>query len=150
MKNEHRNRAVTQLVLAVLKTNAAVWRAGEAISAEVGLSASRWQVLASLARGGAWLTVPELARDLDLTRQGTQKQVDLLVQQGFVALEDNPQHRRSVRVRLTSSGRRMNDRALRRWARVSTRLLPAKSVTQLRELDGLLRTLTDELDAALG
>lgn len=148
MKTEHGNHVVTTLALSVLKTHAAIWRVGEVIASELGISAARWQVLASLARTNGPMTVPQLARDLDVTRQGAQKQVDQLALQGLVVLEDNPAHQRSSQVRLTSAGKRMNDRALRRWCRVATRMAKSYSVTQLREFDAMLRSMAAMLDAS--
>lgn len=50
-------------------------------------------------------TVPQIARDLFITRQGVQTVVDEARGLGFVELHDNPAHRRSRLVTLSASGR---------------------------------------------
>lgn len=52
------------------------------------------------------LTVPQLARQRGTSRQNVQVQVDRLAHAGWVIYVDNPDHRRSGRLQLTSAGKR--------------------------------------------
>jgi DNA-binding MarR family transcriptional regulator len=76
---------------------------GDALHADLGITASMRAVLESLARGGAQ-TVPQMARARPVTRQHIQAIVDQLLDAGLVALQPNPAHKRSSLVTLTGAG----------------------------------------------
>jgi DNA-binding MarR family transcriptional regulator len=65
-----------------------------------------------LARGPS--TVPQVAREFDVTRQSVQALVDVGVAGDLLELRDNPQHRRSRLVAPTDLGRRTFDEVHRR------------------------------------
>jgi DNA-binding MarR family transcriptional regulator len=71
----------------------------------MGMSVGVRAVLDQLRRGGD-LTVPQMARDQDLSRQFVQRMVNDARDAGWVELVDNPAHRRSSLVRLTGAGAR--------------------------------------------
>jgi DNA-binding MarR family transcriptional regulator len=68
-------------------------------------SAGRRGVLRSLDRLGPQ-TVPQLARARPVSRQHIQTIVNGLLEDGLVATEENPAHRRSFLLRLTPKGKR--------------------------------------------
>jgi DNA-binding MarR family transcriptional regulator len=68
-------------------------------------SAGRRGILRSLDRLGPQ-TVPQLARARPVSRQHIQVLVSGLLNDGLVATEENPAHRKSALVRLTAKGRR--------------------------------------------
>lgn len=70
-------------------------------------------VLEFLARNGP-TAVPGIARSRHVTRQHIQGLVNDLLELRLVSLEDNPAHRRSALVRLTSEGQKAMDRMKRR------------------------------------
>ena len=78
--------------------------AGDALAAPAGQSSARWRVLAAVEDRP--MTVAQIARAWSLARQSVQRIADLLVRDGLVAYEDNPEHRRAKLVRLTPAGRR--------------------------------------------
>ena len=67
-------------------------------------------------------TVPQMARARPVSRQYIQTLVDQLTDEGHVELIDNPSHRRSSLVRLTSRGKAFVDAAMRRQAKIFSRL----------------------------
>jgi DNA-binding MarR family transcriptional regulator len=71
----------------------------------MGMSVGVRAVLDQLRRGGD-LTVPQMARDQDLSRQFVQRMVNDARGAGWVELVDNPAHRRSSLVHLTRAGAR--------------------------------------------
>jgi DNA-binding MarR family transcriptional regulator len=73
-------------------------------------------VLEFLSRTGP-ASVPQIARRRFVTRQHIQALVNRLLEQGLVALDQNPAHRRSALVTLTPPGRRLIERILKREAR---------------------------------
>jgi len=96
--------AATKLVLSTFRANGRLLEAGDLLSADEGLTSSRWQVLGAMALAERPITVPQIARRMGLTRQSVHATVNRLVQDGLVELGPNPDHRRSPIVRLTKAG----------------------------------------------
>jgi DNA-binding MarR family transcriptional regulator len=130
---------LTDLVLEVFRLNGALLAAGDGLGADIGLTSARWQVLGALADGPQM--VPRIARDMGLTRQGVQRTVNVLLDEGLVALRDNPHHKRAKLVDLTAEGRaRLDEVTARqmRWANaVTERLAMADLQTAARAAAGI-------------
>jgi DNA-binding MarR family transcriptional regulator len=90
------------LVADLYEAAGAVRRHGERIAAAAGQTQARWQVL-SVASEGDW-TVPHIARRLGISRQAVQRVTDELLVDGLVRSEPNPNHQRSLLIRLTDTG----------------------------------------------
>ena len=52
------------------------------------------------------MSVAQIARAMNLTRQSVQRVADLLVEEGLSAYENNPAHARAKLLRLTAKGRK--------------------------------------------
>jgi DNA-binding MarR family transcriptional regulator len=145
LKTKKSTEALTDLALAVFRANGALIARGDVLVASVGLTSARWQVLGALALASGTLTVPEIARSMGLTRQGIQKQVNLLIEDGLVSTRANPAHERSHFVELTAAGRAAYSRAEQRWTVEAARLSKGRSLSGLkgavRELDELVERL---------
>jgi DNA-binding MarR family transcriptional regulator len=113
---------------------------GDALHADLGITASMRAVLESLARAGAQ-TVPQMARARPVTRQHIQAIVDQLLEAGLVALQPNPAHKRSSLVGLTKAGEEafavMSDREAVVLERIAAGLDQAEVRTALRVLGQL-------------
>jgi DNA-binding MarR family transcriptional regulator len=118
---------------------------GEAIARTVEQTQARWQVM-SAASGGPH-TVPQIARTLGVTRQNVQRIADALVADGSAAYQDNPDHRTSPHLVLTSRGRAALDRLTKAasgyHARLARKLPPSEIVALQRGLRRLLEALTE-------
>jgi DNA-binding MarR family transcriptional regulator len=99
-----KEETATKLILSTFRANGLLLDAGDFLSADEGLTSARWQVLGAIAVAGRPLTVPQIARRMGLTRQSVHATVNRLVQDGFLELLPNADHRRSPLVRLTTSG----------------------------------------------
>jgi DNA-binding MarR family transcriptional regulator len=99
--------ALTSLFLKLFRVNGLLVLTGDHLSKEPGLTSARWRVLGALADGP--LTVAQIARNMGLKRQSVQRLVNVLSQQEFLKLSDNPNHRRARLVQLTESGRNRFD-----------------------------------------
>jgi DNA-binding MarR family transcriptional regulator len=104
MRTEPGEKA-TEVVLAVFRANGLLLAAGDSLSAPLGLTSARWQVLGAIALSESPLTVPQISRRMGLTRQSVHATVNRLVADGLVELVPNADHRRSSLVQLTESGR---------------------------------------------
>ena len=108
---------MSELVVHAFRLNGLLTSAGDAMAEPAGQTSARWRVLAAIENTP--LTVPQIARAWWLSRQSVQRVADALVDEGFAAYDDNPDHRRSKLVRITRRGtaalRRIRD-AQRVWA----------------------------------
>lgn len=93
-----------RLVADVVEAAGAIRRLGDSMASEVGQTQARWQVLSVLSEGD-W-TVARAARRLGITRQSVQRVADLLLEEGLLVAEPNPDHARSPLIRLTREGER--------------------------------------------
>ena len=92
-----------QLVDETSSLSELVDRHREALAQTLGQSRARWQVLATLLPED--LTVPQIGRQLRLTRQSVQRIADRLSEDALIRFVINPDHRRSFRLTLTDHGR---------------------------------------------
>jgi len=103
-------------------------------------------VLEFLLRNGL-TTVPDIARSRAVTRQHIQTLVNALLEQDLVVLEDNPLHKRSSFVTLTTEG----ERIMRRMRKREGQLYRATEFGVKRnELKTAARTLEHVRDALKG
>jgi DNA-binding MarR family transcriptional regulator len=78
-------------------------RSSEQTAAAHGQTVARWHVMSVLSDQPH--TVPTVARRLGLARQSVQRVADDLVAAGLVKRSDNPDHQRSPKLVLTTTGR---------------------------------------------
>ena len=94
--------ALRQLVLEVFRLNGALLRHGAALTAPVGQTQARWQVIGAVAE--ATRTVTPNARRMGMSRRSVQRDADLLVKDDILRFDPNPDHARSPLLRLTPHG----------------------------------------------
>jgi DNA-binding MarR family transcriptional regulator len=136
----------TGLVLETFRFNGRLLAAGDALTADLGLSSARWQVLGALQLAGRPLTVPQIARNMGLTRQGVQRLADLLADRGLMEFVDNPEHQRAKLLRLTARGRAALERIDRRQRRWAARMVRGLDRRALRGAYLVLRRLRERLE----
>ena len=143
----HRTDAETlsDLVLTIFRVHAALTDWGDEFSAPEGLSSARWQMLGALALAGEALTAPQMAARMGVTRQGAQKQLNLLVGAGLVGARPNPTHKRSCLYVLTGEGRACFDVVDARWRQHAERVSGSIGRSEVERAAGLLSALADAL-----
>jgi DNA-binding MarR family transcriptional regulator len=117
--NHPETALLTKIILTVFRVNGLLLEAGDALVKPLRLTSARWQVIGAIALAGAPLTVPQIAAAMGITRQGVQKQVNMLVSEGLLVQRLNPGHKRSAFYALTSRGARVYanvDSLQTRWA----------------------------------
>lgn len=133
---------MTALILELFRLNGRLLAAGDRLVADLGLTSARWQVLGAIALSVSPEPVARLARSMGLQRQGVQRIVNELVEEGLVALKDNAHHRRARLVVLTESGSKVYAAATRRqkpWAVTLSKGLKSKDLNCTRRLLAELR-----------
>ena len=150
MSTDTSHEGLTRAVLAVFRTNGALLGWGDRFAAPQGLTSARWQMLGALALAAEPLTAPRVAEAMGVSRQGAQKQLDLLVDEGLVDRAPNPANARSPLHRLTRKGARIYSQVNQRWeerARRLARLLGPEDIAATRRF---LSRLVDELEREQG
>lgn len=123
--------ALTGLVLDLFRLNSLLVTAGDRLVAGLGLTSARWQILGSVAAAERPEPVAWLARNMGANRQNIQRIINDLHDQGLVAFETNPHHRRAQLVVLTDKGRQTFDAAMRLqapWINALADGLPIKDI----------------------
>jgi DNA-binding MarR family transcriptional regulator len=134
---------LTELILEIFRVNGLLLAAGDRLSKNLGLTSARWQVMGALADGP--LTASQVARRMGLTRQSVQRLVDLLTEEGLIALDENPDHRRAKLIRLTDEGQRRLARMSEIQAGWADRIGKGLSVERVSDATSLLQDLRDRL-----
>ena len=96
---------MTSLILAIFRLNGRLLLAGDRLVAGLDLSSARWQVLGAIALAERPQPVAWLARNMGLNRQGVQRIVNEMRDDGLIELHPNPHHRRAHLVVLTKRGK---------------------------------------------
>lgn len=105
--------ALTGLILDLFRLNSLLLTAGDRLVAGLGLTSARWQILGAIVAAERPQPVAWLARDLGANRQNVQRIINDLYDEGLVAFEANPHHRRAQLVILTEKGKQTFDAAMR-------------------------------------
>lgn len=140
--------AVTDLTLTVFRLNGALLHWGDRLVAPLGLTSARWQMLGAIALAPGPLTAPQIGDAMGVTRQGAQKQLNLLLEQGLVASRANPGHRRSPHYALTPRGARLYRRAERLWVASAALLATRVPPDRARAATATLASMLHGLDAS--
>jgi DNA-binding MarR family transcriptional regulator len=148
MKDSSETQALTRLTLMIFRLNGALLQWGDQLTGPLGLTSARWQMLGALALAGTPLTSPQIGEAMGVTRQGAQKQLNLLAEIGLVEAQPNPAHSRSPLYRLTSRGQQMYARADALWKTRARELVALIPSSRLRSATAALESLIDYLHAA--
>jgi len=146
MGKEDKHAALQDLIVEVFQANGQLLAKGDQLSADMGLTGARWQVLGALHLEEQALTVAQIARRMGLQRQSVQRLTDILVEQEILAYHPNPEHKRAKLVDFTAKGRQVFDNMeviQQNWAEAITGDFTAK---ELQQATTLLRRLRDKLD----
>ncbi|WP_233168459.1 MarR family winged helix-turn-helix transcriptional regulator [Xylophilus sp. ASV27] len=139
---------MTNIILTVFRLNGALASWGDAFGSTEGLTSARWQMLGALALAGQPQTAPQVATRMGLTRQGAQKQLNLLAADGLVESHPNPRHQRSPLFVLTRQGQQAYASVDERWRAHAQRVAVAFSPADLdavgEVLTALVQTYTSE------
>ena len=114
-----KEKLVADLMVLVFRLNGRLLEEGDRLVEGLNLTSARWQVLGALSLAGQPLTAPQIADAMGITRQGAQKQLNLLMEERLLERRPNPSHERSPLYVLTDAGVRAfseADRLCDLWA----------------------------------
>lgn len=138
--------ALTDLVLDLFRVNSLILTAGDRLVAGLGLTSARWQILGAIDAAEHPQPVSWLARDMGANRQNIQRIVNDLHEQGLVAFETNPHHKRAQLVVLTDKGKQTFDAAMRLQAPWINDLSDGLSLKDMKTIQGALNALRQKLE----
>ena len=93
------------------------------------------------------LTVPQIAEMRPTSRQRMQRLADELADDGLVKFVDNPKHRRSKLVRLTSKGEARYRELNARLLSIASTMAGALGEAEIRNAAEVVRQLSDDVKA---
>lgn len=140
---------LSDIMVTIFRVNARLLHKGDELVAPLQLTSARWQVLGAVALAGTPLTAPQIGEAMGVTRQGAQKQLNRMVEEGLFKVLPNPHHARSTLYELTATGQQAFDRAMAREAVWAAELAQGLSLAELESALGFLQTLHARLDAPL-
>lgn len=104
MKHTSEGEILTDIILNIFRLNGLLLLEGDQITQEFGLTSARWKVLGAIALAAESITVPQIARNMGLSRQAVQRLVNEMENDGLVSFNVNPHHKRAKLLSLTSRG----------------------------------------------
>ncbi len=134
------------LVLSIFRLNGLLIAEGDALTEKLGLTHARWKVIGAIALSNAGLTVPGVARVLGQSRQAVQRITDVMVEDGLLAYQRNPKHKRSVLITLTEEGNHVYNMLREQqdpWVMENTQEIPIEELDQTLRL---IRRLINKFD----
>lgn len=105
----------TTVILQIFRTNGQMIAWGDSFAAPFDITSARWQMLGALAVSPMALTAPQIAFNMGVTRQGAQKQLNLLLDEELVQKQPNPYHKRSPFYQLTNKGQTLYQHVAAEW-----------------------------------
>jgi DNA-binding MarR family transcriptional regulator len=114
--------ALTRAVLAVLRAHQALVADGDRLAGAWRLNSAKWRTLGAIALAPSAPTAPQIGRAMGLSRQGAQKQLDLLMQAGLVSRVANDSDARAPLYRLTRKGQTVYGQIIAAWRTRSAQL----------------------------
>ncbi len=104
MKYTSEGEALTEIVLNVFRLNGLLLLEGDQITQEFGLTSARWKVLGAIALAPEPITVPQIARNMGLSRQAVQRLANEMATDDLLTFSDNPHHKRAKLLILSAKG----------------------------------------------
>lgn len=140
-------QAISDLSVQIFQLSSQLLAWGDRFVAPDGLTSARWQMLGAIALAGAPQTAPQVAARMGTTRQGAQKQINLLLADGLLAAQDNAAHARSPLYSLTERGGAVYERVHARWQAQAAAWAAGLTARELATAARVLQHLSDEIAA---
>lgn len=138
--------ATTALILQSLRLHGVLLAAADGLTAPVGLTPARWQLLSGVARAAQPQPVARVAREMGLARQSVQRVADQLVADGLLVFADNPHHKRAALLVITEEGRRTFEAIMARQAPWVNELARGLALEDITAATALLQRIEQRID----
>jgi DNA-binding MarR family transcriptional regulator len=138
---------LTDIMLAVFRVNGRLLEKGDQMVEPLSLTSARWQVLGAVSLSGKPLSAPQVADAMGITRQGAQKQLNKLEEEGFLEQLPNPRHERSPLYALTKRGSQAISATMTLQDTWSSSLAAGLSLQDLKNTLQTLNAVYERLDS---
>jgi DNA-binding MarR family transcriptional regulator len=138
---------LTDIMLAVFRVNGRLLEKGDEMVEPLNLTSARWQVLGAVSLSEKPLSAPQVAEAMGITRQGAQKQLNKLEEEGFLEQLPNPRHERSPLYALTKRGSQTFSAAMSLQDTWANGLASNLSLQDLKNTLQTLNTVYERLDS---
>lgn len=138
---------LTDIMLTVFRVNGRLLEKGDQLVEPLNLTSARWQVLGPVALAVEPLSAPQIAQAMGITRQGAQKQLNKLEEEGFVEQRPNPRHERSPLYALTGLGTRTISKTMALQKTWASGLVAGLPLQDLRKTLRTLNSIYERLDS---
>ncbi|MBB4285693.1 MarR family winged helix-turn-helix transcriptional regulator [Roseospira goensis] len=119
---------------------------GDDLVRPLRMTSADWQLLGAVALAGQPMTTPMIAEAMGLTRQGAQKRLNRMVEQGYFRQQANPRHERSPLYVLTEYGSAAFNKAMALHARWASALVQDLDPDHLEHALEVLQALGRRLE----
>lgn len=147
-KKTPKGEVLTDLILEVFRLNGAMINAGNQLTKPLGLTSARWQVMGAVELADQALTVSQIARRMELARQGVQRIVHDLEVLGLVNLKHNVDHKRAALVSFTDEGKKAMKKINAAQATWVTQLAGGLNERHLKEALKVLRSVREQSEGS--
>jgi DNA-binding MarR family transcriptional regulator len=93
--------AATDTMFATFRLHGHLIALGDRMVQPFNLTSARWHIMRSIVLSESDVTVPQIARNLGLSRQAVQRVANDLNTADLIIFDDNPHHKRAKLIRLT-------------------------------------------------
>lgn len=136
--------AFSELIIEIFRANRLLLDAGDGLSAPVGLSSARWQVLGIVGHHPA--SVADVARLMGLTRQSVRQTADTLAAEGLIEYVENPHHLRAKLMKMTPKAQKALDYVEQQKAGWANALAAKQALHDLQTALAVLQTMRETLE----
>ncbi|WNZ25835.1 MarR family transcriptional regulator [Leptolyngbya sp. NK1-12] len=143
-KRTKAGRAIEDLIIEIVATFFLLRAEGMRIGVVSPSGESYWSVLRLLKIYGSQ-TVPQIARYRYVPRQSVQKLANEMLKDGVIELVNNPAHKRSKLLRLTSKGEVVFQEMSDRIAELAETLAKQQDAAQLQNAADVVKKLHEQL-----
>jgi DNA-binding MarR family transcriptional regulator len=135
-----------RLILAFFMIHNMAMRIGDRMTAEIGLTSSRWMLLGALDQFDAPPTITELSRSALMSVQNASRMVASMEEEGLVERVSEPGGGRALSVRLTERGRETVETLRAMGGEFHERLYQGMSNEQIKGLAECLEAMIANLE----
>ena len=147
MNHTSEGQLFTEIVLEVFKLSGLLAIEGDRLTDEFGLSSARWKVLGALSFSTSPMTVPQIANAMGQTRQGVQRLVNEMRDDGFLDFQDNPNHKRAKIIALTAKGKKAYERVDKKQIPWANSISAGIKASDLKTASSVLKKLIERFGA---
>ncbi len=136
----------TELILKIFKLNGLLLLEGDQLTEEYNLSSAQWKVLGAIALLGKPMTVAQIAKTMGQTRQGVQRLVNKMNNEGLLSFHDNPFHKRAKLINLTTEGIDIYNKIIKKQIRWANSIVDKLEASNLQIALSVVKELIDNID----